>query len=227
MDSDLARLVARIERRYQIGRVPVEAAGRRFEIAKVAEPDSVFHEAMYDEKRSQGQPLAWQPYWAEAWESSVALAQYLAERDPCGKRILDLGCGVGVVAAVTAGFGAFALAADIAQPGLLFSQLNVWPYRDRAAVRRMDWSKDFLRARFDWIACADIVYDRRDWPDLDRFWRHHLAPGGEVIVAEPSRITGKEFRSQIIERGWTLVPVPGVRRTGKRDVLISILRPTG
>ena len=220
------RLEARIARRYEIGRVEIEAAGRRFVIAKVKEPDTVFHEAMYDESHQPDVPLAWQPYWAQAWESAVVLAGWAAESQPAGRRWLDLGCGVGVVGAVTAAFGADTVLGDIAQPGLLFSQLNVWPWRERALVRRIDWQRDRLTPKFDRIACADIVYDRRDWDDLDRFWRAHLNVDGEVIVAEPSRITGREFREAIVEKGWNLIPA-GVRRIGRREVIITRLKPRG
>lgn len=221
-----AKLIARIERKYRIGRVTVDADGESFEIAKVADPDSVFMDSIYAEQHSSDSTIAWQPYWAQAWESSVALARYVAERAPRGKRVLDLGCGVGVVGAIAAARGADVVLGDIAQPGLLFAQLNVWPWRERADIRRIDWQRDQLTPAFDWIACADIVYDYRDWADLDRFWRAHLANQGEVLIAEPSRISGREFREAIVQKGWNLLPA-GVRRIGRREVIITRLTMRG
>ena len=225
IDPSRERLIQRIRRSYHLRWIPVEAAGQVFQIAKVADPNSVFHEAMYDESQQQDQPLAWQPYWAEAWESSVVLAQVLAELGVAGQSVMDLGCGVGVVGAVAAGCGADVLLGDIAQPGLLFSQLNCWPWKERAVVLRLDWDHDHLGRQFDVIAAADVVYDRKNWPGLDRFWREHLAPGGSVIVSEPSRITGKEFRETIVERGWILDGSLGIRRVNHREIILTRLTP--
>lgn len=226
------RLELRIRRQYALRWIEVEAQGRSFEIAKVADPNTVFHDAIYDEQRIDG-PLAWEPYWAEAWESSVVLAQLAAEwicKPPSHAARspgvwMDLGCGVGVVGAIAAAFGAEVLLGDIAQPGLLFSQLNAWPWKQRARVRRIDWANDRLDQKFDVIACADCVYDRKHWDDLDRFWRYHLADEGCVLISEPNRISGREFRSTIVERGWWLDPSPGVRRINQREIVISRLTP--
>ena len=224
-DAARLKLEARIRRHYHLRWIPVEAVGETFQIAKVADPNSVFEEAMYDEKRQGDTPLEWQPYWAEAWESSVVLAQVVAEQGCQGQTVLDLGCGVGVVGAIAAGLGAQVMMGDIALPGLLFCQLNAWPWRERAVVRRIDWENDRLKNRFDCIANADVVYDRRNWPALDRFWRHHLAPGGVVLVTEPNRISGREFRAAIVEMGWHLDGSLGVRRSGEREIVISRLKP--
>lgn len=218
------RLLARVQRRYVVGRVKFEAGGHSYEVLKVANPDTVFDAAMQEENTRGQTPLDWQPYWAEAWESSLALAQFVAEQPQSPASLLDLGCGVGVVGAVAAACGSSVMLGDIAQPGLLFSQLNVWPWRERAVVRRIDWQRDHLGRSFDIIACADCVYDRRDFIDLDLFWRKHLAPGGEVLISEPSRLIGKEFRETIVQRGWNLDPSPGVRRVGRREVVITRLK---
>lgn len=217
------RLLARVERRYLVGRVRFVAGEREYEVLKVADPDSVFDAAMAEENSRGQKPLDWQPYWAEAWESSLVLAQYVAELSTPTTSLLDLGCGVGVVGAVAAACGWDVMLGDIAQPGLLFSQLNVWPWRERALVRRIDWQQDWLGRDFDVIACADCVYDRRDFHDLDKFWRKHLSDHGEVLIAEPSRLIGREFRETIVQLGWTLDPSPGVRRSGKREVVVSRL----
>ena len=221
-----ASLIARIERHYRIGRVTIDVEGTAYQIAKVADPDSVFLDSIYDDRQSQDGEVAWQPYWAQAWESSVALAREIAATEEPGQRLLDLGCGVGVVGAIAAARGIETVLGDIAQPGLLFARLNVWPWRERATVRRIDWQKDLLEPKFDTIACADIVYDHRDWDDLDRFWRVHLTRTGKVLVAEPSRISGREFREGIVQRGWNLVPA-GVRRVGRREVILSRLTLRG
>ena len=214
VDPAKLKLEARIRRQYPLRWLSVDAAGKSFRVAKVADPDLVFDEAIDEEKKLGKTPLEWQPYWAEAWESSLVLAQVVAELGCRNQRILDLGCGVG--AEVTMG--------DIALPGLLFCRLNVWDWQHRATIRRIDWEQDLLEAKFDTIANADVVYDRRNWPALDRFWRNHLAPEGVVLVTEPNRTTGREFRAKIVEMGWILDGSLGIRRSAHSEVVISRLK---
>jgi hypothetical protein len=54
------------------------------------------------------------------------------------------------------------------------------------------------------ILGADILYERKQWPFLDAFWRKHLAPGGRILLGEPGRQTGDDFGGWISERGWKL-----------------------
>src|SRR5262245_10822198 len=46
------------------------------------------------------------PYWADIWPSSFVLAECVGSLDGSGGRLLELGCGIGVVAlaAARAGF---------------------------------------------------------------------------------------------------------------------------
>jgi len=134
--------------------VTIDVEGTSYEIAKVADSNSVFYDSIYDQGQSPDGAAAWQPYWAHAWESSVALAREIAASERPGQRLLDLGCGVGVVGMIAAPRGVETVLGDIAQPGLLFARLNVWPWRARATVRRIDWQKDLLEPKFDTIACA-------------------------------------------------------------------------
>lgn len=224
VDPAKLKLEARIRRQYPLRWLSVDAAGKSFRVAKVADPDLVFDEAIDEEKKLGKTPLEWQPYWAEAWESSLVLAQVVAELGCRNQRILDLGCGVGVVGAIAAAHGAEVTMGDIALPGLLFCKLNVWDWQHRATIRRIDWEQDLLEAKFDTIANADVVYDRRNWPALDRFWRNHLAPEGVVLVTEPNRTTGREFRAKIVEMGWILDGSLGIRRSAHSEVVISRLK---
>ena len=42
------------------------------------------------------------PYWAELWSSSLALARVMAVRPLRGVPVLELGCGLGLVALAAA-----------------------------------------------------------------------------------------------------------------------------
>ena len=89
-------------------------------------------------------------------------------------------------------------------PALLFARLNSLPWRRRVRVRQLDWQRDRLHERFDLILGADIVYEKPQWPLLEKFWRNHLHQSGMVLIGEPGRATGEEFAKWIIEQGWLI-----------------------
>ena len=66
------------------------------------------------------------PYWAELWPSGVALAAKIA-RDPGivqGRRVLELGCGLGVTAIAALRAGADLLVTDYSPEALALCSLN-------------------------------------------------------------------------------------------------------
>ena len=64
------------------------------------------------------------PYWAELWPSARVLADELAGRDLAGRRVVELGCGVGLPSIVAALAGARALATDWYEEALAFVDAN-------------------------------------------------------------------------------------------------------
>src|SRR4029453_15034607 len=50
-----------------------------------------------------GAPL---PFWTQLWPSGTALAQAIAARPLAGRRVLELGCGLGLVGVTAARGGA-------------------------------------------------------------------------------------------------------------------------
>ena len=82
------------------------------------------------------------PYWAELWPSGVALAAKIA-RDPGivqGRRVLELGCGLGVTAIAALRAGADLLVTDYSPEALALCSLNAL---DQAGVQpktlRVNW----------------------------------------------------------------------------------------
>jgi len=214
-DVDAARLLARIQRRYQTITQMHEIGAITLRFTRIKEPDRVLDEAVAEEdlrERLGGRNLPAEdlhlPYWAELWDSALGIAQFI-ERGRARPRAtppaaLDLGCGMGLAGTVAAAVGMNVLLVDLEPRALLFAALNTTPFRDRARTARLDWRRDRLAERFDLILGADVLYDRAQWEYLDRFWRHHLRAGGEVLLGEPGRQTGVMFVEWIGQRGWVL-----------------------
>lgn len=203
------RLLARIQRHFQTITEQITLGPISIPFTRVANPDRVLDEIVADEDRREkvtGVRLEnppHLPYWAELWESARGLAAVLAGMDfSKSRRVLDLGCGMGLAGAAAAARGAHVTLVDLESPALLFARLNTLSYA--ASVRRVDWQIDDLADRFDLILGADILYDKSQWDFLNEFWKRHIAPAGFILLAEPRRQSGDHFIPWIRERNWIL-----------------------
>ena len=196
-DSEYQSLLNRLNARYPIETINVTFGGNDFFFTRVLNPGDVPLDL------DENGELRWQPYWADDWESSRALCNLLLSEPINERNVLDLGCGLGLTGAVAASRGAMVTMVDNADPALEFSELNCWRWRERCQFRNVDWKqKESALPRFDWIVGAEIIYDSGDWADLDSFWKRHIAPDGRVLLCDPFRKTGRDFRQWIMDRNW-------------------------
>jgi ETFB lysine methyltransferase len=168
------------------------------------------------------------PYWADLWPSSRILAGYLLETqraphhahagEPAPGRVprdghrrapklLELGCGLGLVtmAAMRAGYDV--LATDYYEDALRFTRANAALGLGREpATRHVDW-RDFPAdlSGFDRIVAADVLYEKTYPPLLSSAIARTLAPGGEAIIADPGRIAAPDFLAGLASYGLEVV----------------------
>jgi predicted nicotinamide N-methyase len=130
------------------------------------------------------------PYWAELWPSAIALARHLSGRDLRGKRLVELGCGVGLPSVVALDRGAEVLATDHYEAALDFASHNARTNLGREpGTALLDWHAPRLEGlgTFDLVVAADVLYERRNAPALATLVPKLLAPGGEAVFADPRR----------------------------------------
>ena len=143
------------------------------------------------------------PYWAELWTSGVSLAAAVAERDLRGRRVLELGCGLGVPSVAAALAGGNVLATDWAPEALEVTRRNAERNGARVETLLADWSFPELlreRAPFDLVLCADVLYEPRN---VDALLELLPSLGEEVLLGEPGRPTAARF-FEAAERDWTI-----------------------
>ena len=119
-------------------------------------------------------------YWVFCWASGQVLARYLLDRPEQvrGKRVLDFGCGSGVVAVAAALAGASeVLACDIDPLALEATRAN----GELNGVELALYADYFdVSGPIDLIIVADVLYDRENFPWLQRF----LERAPEVLIAD-------------------------------------------
>jgi predicted nicotinamide N-methyase len=146
-------------------------------------------------------PIA--PYWSVLWRSGVALARELDGMSLNGRRVLELGCGLGVPSILAARAGARVLATDVCVEALALLERNAEANGVRIETAVFDWAdpEDLVRSGpFDLVLAADVLYDPAATAPLLALLPR-LAP--EAWVADPGREAAKAFVQEASQR-WTV-----------------------
>ena len=120
-------------------------------------------EALLDEDAFEHEEFL--PYWAELWNSGLALAEEVAGRDLCGSRVVELGCGLGVPSLAAALAGGDVLATDWSPTAIALLEENARRNDVRLETAIVAWAHAGVlveRAPWDLVLAADVLYERRN-----------------------------------------------------------------
>jgi predicted nicotinamide N-methyase len=164
----------------------VEVAGRELALLRPPSADELIDESAFDEDE-------FLPYWAELWPSGVALAEVVAGLELRGRRVLELGAGLGIPSLVAALGGAEVLATDWADDAVELLRTNAERNGLRLRAERVRWDEPeplLAEAPWDVVLGSDLLYESRNAEQL-----LELLPrlGGELLLAEPGRPCAKSF----------------------------------
>ncbi|HEX8930275.1 MAG TPA: methyltransferase domain-containing protein, partial [Actinomycetota bacterium] len=144
-----------------------------------------------------------------------------------GRRVLELGCGLGLVSIAAAGAGGQVLAADQSAEAVAFTRVNA--ERNGVAVRTVVCAferPDALVAEAPWdlVLAADVLYEARNVDALLELLPRLVRASGEVLLADPGRRPAERFLHA------TAATASGWRRQSTRDpslrqVTVHRLRP--
>jgi predicted nicotinamide N-methyase len=155
-------------------------------------------------------PIA--PYWSVLWRSGVALARELDRLPLRGRRIVELGCGLGAPSIAAARAGASVLATDVAPEALELVARNAKENGVSLETATIDWNEpgELLElAPFDLVIAADVLYERASVAPLLELLPL-LAP--ECLLADPGRPPAEAFMEQATRRWPLRTSVRGVVR---------------
>lgn len=196
--TPLESLRADLERRFRTTTRTVQLGGVDVDLLSPANADELISEDDYvmDERL---------PYWADLWPSAQILAGEVRTMRLAGQRVLELGCGMGLVAIAAAMAGADVTATDYYEDAILFAKLNAADATGRTiATRMVDWSKmPADLGKFDVVLASDVLYEPRYAAMVAGAIAATLARGGEAIVADPGRIALPNFREECASIGLT------------------------
>jgi ETFB lysine methyltransferase len=185
-----------LRRRFELAESEELVAGTTYRLLRPRSVDDLISEEDFalDERI---------PYWADCWPSSRILAAHLAGMPGGGRRLLELGCGIGLVSLVAAAAGFESLATDYYGEALEFTAANAERNRlEGVDTRLVDWRSlpDDL-GKFDVVAAADVLYEIPQISLVAATIARTLKPDGVALVSDPGRRTAEPFVEACAETG--------------------------
>jgi predicted nicotinamide N-methyase len=175
---DVHAIRVQIEERFSV-------AGRTLTLLRPPSAEELIDEAAFAREE-------FLPYWAELWPSGVALAEHVATLDLRGRRVLELGAGLGLPSLAAALRGGDVLATDWAEDAIALLAANAARNRIALRVEVVRWDEpERYGAGWDLVLAADVLYEQRNAEQL-----LELLPrldAAEILVAEPGRPFAKDL----------------------------------
>lgn len=144
------------------------------------------------------------------WPCGQALAEAVSGIDMAGKRVLELGCGIGLASLVLQRGGAEVLATDVHPLAETFLAYNAaLNGLDAVHYRRLDWGRVRPElGRFDLIIAGDVLYERGQAEVVAEVIAHYAANAAEVIVTDAGRGYAARLAKALLAFGFVAVPSP-------------------
>ncbi len=139
------------------------------------------------------------------WPSGDALANVMFACDVRGKRILEVGCGIGLASLVLNHRCADITATDRHPEVQALLAINTALNGDNEIpFVRTAWADPKTElGEFDLIIGSDVLYETEHAVELAGFIDNHARPHCEVIITDPGRRQCGRFNSQMTQRGYT------------------------
>jgi predicted nicotinamide N-methyase len=142
--------------------------------------------------------------FGQVWPAGRVLAEAMCTFDIAGKRILELGCGLGLSSLVLQRRKADITASDhhpLAQSFLAHnSALNDLP---AVSYHDLPWGVPNAKlGRFDLIIGSDILYERDHAAQLAAMMLRHAHPNAEVLITDPGRGNSNPFTRALAAQGY-------------------------
>ncbi len=144
--------------------------------------------------------------FGQLWPSGRVLAEAMDQYDVAGKRILELGCGLGLSSLVLQQRGARIVASDhhpLAEPFLAYnSALNGLP---SVVYRELRWNVPHTTlGLFDLVIGSDILYESGHAAQLATLLARHTRERSEVLITDPGRGNSAPFTRAMAALGFVV-----------------------
>lgn len=190
---------------YMTRNVTVAIGGHSY-LLRILSDKQQFSDPDHHGKRLGISSAQWSLF-GQLWPSVQVLAQAMSCFDTEGKRVLELGCGIGLASLVLMRREVDVIASDmhpLAEPFLAYNAaLNALP---AVHYRQLRWDQDLpALGMFDLIIASDVLYERSQTELLARVIGRHANPDAEVVITDPGRGNSAHFSRLLGEQGFDVV----------------------
>ncbi len=145
------------------------------------------------------------PLFGVVWASSEVLAHHMLDYKIAGKRILEVGCGIGLTSLLLNHRLADITATDYHPEVEQFLFENVALNKGKAIpFVRTGWGdEDSGLGEFDLVIGSDILYERNHTSLLAEFIEQHAKSKCDVILVDPGRGHHANFSKKMANLGYS------------------------
>jgi 2-polyprenyl-3-methyl-5-hydroxy-6-metoxy-1,4-benzoquinol methylase len=139
------------------------------------------------------------------WTTAEILAQLMMDIDIVDKRILEVGCGIGLASHVLNHRGADISATDIHPEVERFLEINVALNQSQSIpFLRSAWHEESASlGQFDLIVASDVLYEPMQALPLADFVTSHANQSCEVLIVDANRGVDEKFSDAMVSRGFS------------------------
>lgn len=156
------------------------------------------------EAEAAGISSAGWPLFGQIWPSAQKLADLMQVWQLGSRRVLEIGCGLGLASLVAHRRGGDVTASDchpltevFLHANLLLNQLPQMKYRTG------NWARpNSALGEFDLIIGSDVLYERDQPEQLAAFIEAHAARHAEVLIIDPNRGNRTAFTRGMVMLGF-------------------------
>ncbi len=144
--------------------------------------------------------------FGQPWPAGRVLAEAMSAIEIQGKRIIEIGCGLGLSSLVLRRRGADITASDHHPLAESFLEYNA-ALNDLPALvyRDLPWAvPDATLGRFDLIIGSDILYERDHATLLSQLMQRHARADAEVVITDPGRGNSGPFTRAMAAQGYAV-----------------------
>jgi predicted nicotinamide N-methyase len=173
----------RIKSRYELTFDSLKVGGKTLRLLKIADIEEFL------DGKDPFANVSEFPFWVKLWEAAMVLSYVMSSLpEPKGKRVLELGAGLGApgLAAAAAGFDVTisdyeAIIMDFQKVSAAASGLHT------VTFTHLDWLNPPELAPFDVLAGAEILFREEFFEPLLNVFKKYLKPEGFIYLAHDAR----------------------------------------
>lgn len=145
------------------------------------------------------------PLFGIVWPSGQVLAHHMVVQPLKGKRILEVGCGIGLSSLLLNAMDLDITATDYHPEAEAFLDVNSMLNNDTTIpFVRTGWGdKETSLGKFDVIIGSDLLYEVEHIELLSDFINQHAHPECQVIVVDPGRGNHAKFSKKMVALGYS------------------------